>query len=267
MWPAVREACRTAPPQPWSPLDVSDREDEILDLLAEYGVSNVSAGGLAATSVSLEALSALASVVEAGALGVVLTLIAGNHAVTGIASDIERAAARVSDMVGAVKGFTHMDRAVATQAVDVGAGLRDTVRMLEARAQSLGSVVTVDVENALPSVEGMVAELNQVWHHLVDNALDAVASGGGEVSVRACHREHLVVVEVMDDGPGVPDDISDRIFDAFFTTKGVGEGAGLGLEIVRGVLSRHSGDIDLESEPGRTVFRVSLPATQVPQQP
>ena len=95
---------------------------------------------------------------------------------------------------------------------------------------------------------------------VVDNALDAVARGGGEVSVRARHRGRWVVVEVMDDGPGVPDDISDRIFDAFFTTKGVGEGAGLGLEIVRGVLSRHSGDIELESEPGRTVFRVSLPA-------
>jgi signal transduction histidine kinase len=103
------------------------------------------------------------------------------------------------------------------------------------------------------------AELNQVWMNLIDNAIDAVNTGG-HITVIAARERERVHVRVVDDGPGVPPEIKGRIFDPFFTTKGVGEGTGLGLDIVRRLLQRHDGDISLESEPGHTEFQVRLPA-------
>jgi len=108
-------------------------------------------------------------------------------------------------------------------------------------------------------VHGVGAELNQIWSNLVDNALDAVAPGG-RVAIVARREGNRVVVEVEDDGPGIPADIRERIFEPFFSTKDVGKGVGLGLDLVRRTLERHDGEIELESRPGRTVFRVKLPA-------
>jgi len=108
------------------------------------------------------------------------------------------------------------------------------------------------------------AELNQVWMNLVDNALDAVGVGG-HVEVTAGAELGRVVVRVVDDGPGIPEAIRDRIFEPFFTTKGVGEGSGLGLDIVRRLLQRHEGEVEVESRPGRTEFRVRLPVAAGPR--
>ncbi|MEA3246175.1 MAG: ATP-binding protein, partial [Gemmatimonadota bacterium] len=102
-------------------------------------------------------------------------------------------------------------------------------------------------------------ELNQVWMNLLDNALDAIAEGG-RVAVEARRAGSQVVVEIIDDGHGIADDVRSRIFDPFFTTKPVGKGTGLGLDITRQLVERNAGQIDVESAPGRTVFRVTLPA-------
>jgi signal transduction histidine kinase len=95
--------------------------------------------------------------------------------------------------------------------------------------------------------------------NLIDNALDAIGEGG-RVIVTAGAEPGRVVVKVADDGPGIPPAIRERIFDPFFTTKGVGEGTGLGLDIVRRLVQRHEGDLEVESRPGHTVFQVRLPA-------
>jgi signal transduction histidine kinase len=104
----------------------------------------------------------------------------------------------------------------------------------------------------------VAAELNQVWMNLIDNALDAVPDGG-RVTVSAGRERDSVVVSITDDGPGIPPDVQPRIFEPFYTTKGVGEGTGLGLDTVRRLLKRQEADIALESEPGRTEFQVRLP--------
>ena len=109
------------------------------------------------------------------------------------------------------------------------------------------------------SIPAFGAEINQVWSNLIDNALDAIAEGG-HITVRASREDDTVVVCVVDDGSGIPDDVKPRIFDPFFTTKPVGRGTGLGLDISRRIVSRHGGQIEVESEPGRTEFRVTLPA-------
>jgi signal transduction histidine kinase len=130
--------------------------------------------------------------------------------------------------------------------------------VLAAKAREKSASLTVDVPVDLPRVRGFGGELNQVWANLVDNALDAV-SDGGRVTVTARAAGTKVVVRVTDDGPGIPPDVKSRIFDPFFTTKPVGMGTGLGLDIVRRLVDRNDGSIEVESEPGRTEFRVALP--------
>ena len=117
----------------------------------------------------------------------------------------------------------------------------------------------MEIPDDVPRVFAVGAELNQVWMNLIDNAIDAVGTGG-HVTVRAGRELDKVVVRVIDDGPGVPPEIRSRIFDPFFTTKGVGEGTGLGLDIVRRLLQRYDGDISLDSAPGNTEFQVRLQA-------
>ena len=116
--------------------------------------------------------------------------------------------------------------------------------------------VSLDVAADLPRVPGFGGELNQVWANLVDNALDAAKSS---VAVTAERQGGSVVVHVVDDGPGLPAEIRERIFDPFFTTKPVGQGTGLGLDIARRIVRKHQGDIEVDSRPGHTEFRVTLP--------
>jgi signal transduction histidine kinase len=136
--------------------------------------------------------------------------------------------------------------------------LDDTLLMLTAKAKKKSATVTLDIDGDLPPIQGFGGELNQVWANLVDNALDAVPAGG-HVTVTATHKNDSIVVRIIDNGSGVPKEIQDRIFDPFFTTKAVGEGTGLGLGIVRRILQRHSGQIEVTSQPGRTEFVVTLP--------
>jgi signal transduction histidine kinase len=141
----------------------------------------------------------------------------------------------------------------------VGKGVNDAMIVLRSKARAKSVSLTAEIEPDLPPVQGMGAELNQIWANLIDNALDAV-SEGGRVEVRARRDGKRVVVEVTDDGPGIPAEIRERIFDPFFSTKDVGKGVGLGLDLVRRTVERHDGEIEVASQPGRTVFRVRLPA-------
>jgi signal transduction histidine kinase len=143
--------------------------------------------------------------------------------------------------------------------VDVAKGLTDTLAVMAAKARGKSVSVTLKLPTDLPRVRGFGGELNQVWANLVDNALDAV-SQGGRVMVTARTEGHKVVVSIIDDGPGIPADVKNRIFDPFFTTKPIGHGTGLGLDIVRRLVHQNDGLIDVESVPGRTEFRVALPA-------
>jgi signal transduction histidine kinase len=206
----------------------------------------------------LALLDELAAAITGDQLRASLRWVAAGCTVRGLARDIERAASRVHELVGAVKGFTYMDRAASPEPVDLARGLTDTLAVMAAKARGKSASLTVDVPADLPRVRGFGGELNQVWANLVDNALDAV-SEGGRVTVTARALGARVVVRVTDDGPGIPPDVKSRIFDPFFTTKPVGMGTGLGLDIVRRLLDRNDGSIDVESAPGRTEFRVGLP--------
>ena len=154
-----------------------------------------------------------------------------------------------------------MDQATVAEAVDLTPSLGDTVAVLKAKARSKSVAVIVSVEPDLPRVLGFAGELNQIWANLIDNALDAVPANG-RVEVSANRERQRVVVRVVDDGPGIPAEIRERLFEPFFTTKPVGKGTGLGLDIVRRLVSHNDGEIEFETAPGRTEFRVSLPLAQ-----
>src|SRR6185436_5566335 len=153
---------------------------------------------------------------------------------------------RIHALVSAVKGFTFMDRESVPEDVDIARGLADTVAMLEMKSRSKRLRVQIETADDLPAVHGIGSELNQVWEKLIDNAIDA-APVEGMVTVTATRRGDSVVVRVMDDGPGIPEEHRARIFDPFFTTKPVGFGTGLGLDIARRFAHLNDGDLDFSS--------------------
>jgi signal transduction histidine kinase len=247
-----------APPR--SPLDAADREDEFSEWMLRHGIDPIAASALAASGVSLPALDHLARVVPAETLGVAVGWAASDAAVRHAATHIMAATGRIHDLVSAVKGFTFMDRENVPDHVDIARGLVDTVAMLESKSQAKSVRVRIEAADDLPLIYGFGSELNQIWEKLIDNAIDAACTEGN-VTVAATRRGDAVVVSVMDDGPGIPDEHRARIFDPFFTTKPVGLGTGLGLDIARRFAHLNDGDVDFTSQPGRTVFRVRLPVT------
>jgi signal transduction histidine kinase len=241
-----------------SPIQQAEREDAIADWLASHGVDETLAGPLADTPVTIDALDRVARTVDGPALTTALRSVAAGCAVRGIAEEIREASRRISGLVAAIKGFTHMDQAVVAGPVDLVASLGNTVAVLNSKAKAKSITVTVATEPGLPPARGFAGELNQIWSNLIDNALDA-APDSGRVDVSARPERHRIVVRVTDNGPGIPADVRERIFEPFFTTKPVGQGTGLGLDIVRRLVGHNEADIEVDSMPGRTEFRVSLP--------
>jgi signal transduction histidine kinase len=244
-----------------SPMQRADREEALLDWLVAHGVREGCAAPLAETALTVAALDQLAASVQGPALDAVLRWVAARCLVRTLGSEIETAASRIYDLVDSVKGFTYMDHAPTPEPIDIRRGITDSFTMLAGKMRAKSVEASLDFADDLPRAHAVGAELNQVWMNLVDNALDAVAVGG-HVTVTATGVRDRVVVEITDDGAGIPPAILDRIFDPFFTTKGVGQGTGLGLATVRRVLQQHAGEIEVESRPGRTRFRVTLPAAR-----
>jgi signal transduction histidine kinase len=179
------------------------------------------------------------------------------YAIYSLVGEIGLGTSRIVELVKALKTYTYMDQAP-VQSVDVREGLDNTLIILH---NKLKKGVTVNREYAedLPVIEAYASELNQVWTNIIDNAIDAMG-GVGALTVRTRRDGPWVVVEIEDDGPGIPKDVQSKIFDPFFTTKGPGEGTGLGLNISRNlIVQRHQGQISVTSQPGRTCFAVRLP--------
>jgi signal transduction histidine kinase len=257
-------ACSSATPARGvlSPIQQAEREDAIADWVTDHGLNAAIAAPLADTAVTLDALDRVAEAVDGPRLDAVLRWVAAGCSVRGLASEIQDAATRISGLVQAIKGFTHMDQAAVAEPVDLAVSIGNTVAVLRSKALSKSIAVSVHLEPGLPPVRGFVGELNQIWANLIDNALDA-APDSGQVEVTASRKHQGVLVGIVDNGPGIPDHIRERLFEPFFTTKPVGKGTGLGLDIVRRLVSHNDATIEVESRPGRTEFRVFLPVADV----
>ena len=239
-----------------SPIEQADREDALADWLGLHGADVTAAEALADSAVTLESLDELARTLDGDALRTTLPWLVAGCSTSRLVSEIEASAAKIHNLVAAVKGFTYMDQATMPKPVDVRQGLADTLAILNAKARGKSVSVSLAAPADLPHVPGFGGELNQVWANLVDNALDAARE---RVEVGAGRQGSSIVVRVVDDGPGLPAEIRERIFDPFFTTKPVGQGTGLGLDIARRIVRKHQGEIEVDSHPGRTEFRVTLP--------
>jgi signal transduction histidine kinase len=240
-----------------SAIECVEREETFTRWLEVHGVDASIAEALGESAVSLQDLERLGASAGSAELAVMLRTVAADVTLDSLAQDVEQAADRVHRLVSAVAGFTRLDRGVARAPIDVAQGLADTVTMLAMKARAKSVAVHVRVDGDLPPVMAG-DDLNHVWLQLLDNAIDGVQEAG-EVHVRATVERDELVVRVIDDGPGIPADILPRIFDPFFTTKPPGKGMGLGLDIVRRVLATNDGHVSVQSGPGRTEFRVSLP--------
>jgi signal transduction histidine kinase len=239
------------------PLELADRQEAIDAWLAAHDVETPDVEPLVRSGLQPADLDALSAVVGTEALGPVLAHVSSGQKIRQLAGEIDAAATRIHSLVAAVKGFTYLNQQATLQPIPIGQGLADTITVLKAKAKAKAVEVTVDVAQNLPPVSGYGGELNQVWANLVDNAIDATP--GGHVRIEAAADDDTVVVRVIDDGPGIPQEIANRIFDPFFTTKQIGEGTGLGLDIARRIVLRHKGAIDVSTGSGRTEFRVTLP--------
>ena len=240
-----------------TPLEQADREDEFSNWLERHNADSSYAAPLAETTITIAALDKLAEKMSGEMLTAAIGWIATACTTHLLATDIERAATRIYELVSAVKKFTYMDKLAGPEFVDVETGLRDTVRVLASKAKGKGASITLDVDANLPRVRASGGELNQVWMNLIDNALDAIADSGN-INISAKKELDQVVIRVSDDGPGIPSEVLQKIFDPFFTTKPPGQGTGLGLEIARRLVHRFQGDISVQSSPRGTEFRVCL---------
>jgi len=241
-------------------LDRSDLEDEVAIWLEDRGVADAwdLSPTLAGAGLNVEWLDGLEGRLPDGSVGEVVAWLASEVAGDELLREVQDASGRISELVGAVKSYSHMDKAPSRE-VDVHAGLNSTLILLGHKLKKGDVKVLRDFERDLPLVCGHAGELNQVWTNLLDNAIDAV-EGHGRITLRTASEDGRVLVEVADDGPGIPEEARDRIFEPFYTTKEVGEGTGIGLEIAhRVVVEDHKGDIRVLSEPGDTRFQVRLP--------
>lgn len=242
----------------------ADREETLAAWLGEAGVRDpwISAASFVEAGIDEAALARAMTLVPSGARVAALAWLAAGIAADALLATIEGAAARISHLVGAVKAYTNMDRAREMEDVDLSEGLESTLSMLAHRIRDKQVRLVRDFAPTLPKLRAYPGDLNQVWTNLIDNAIDAVAPGTGCVAVRTAAEDGSVCVEIRDNGPGVPEELRDRIWEPFFTTKDVGQGTGLGLDIARRIVAdQHGGQLSLASVPGDTRFTVHLPLT------
>jgi signal transduction histidine kinase len=239
-------------------LTISDLEDQIDSLLRSHGQNDLwmLAAGLARRNIKPEMVESLFAKLDAETARAALVRISASVEIASLLDEIESSTSRISDLVGAIKEYTHMDQAP-VQNVDVVRSLETTLTILNHKLKK-GVTVRRDYPPVPLLVNSFGSELNQVWTNIIDNAIDAM-HGTGELRVRTYRDDSCAVVEIGDNGPGIPAEVQPHIFEPFFTTKGVGEGTGLGLDTVQRIVKKHRGNIQLNSKPGDTRFEVWLP--------
>lgn len=241
------------------PLAMADREEALSSWLNHHGVEHdwVIAPPLAAAGVGLDWCERAATVLEGTALEPGLEWVASTFSAASLLAELKESTRRVSEVVAAVRSYSQMDRG-SMQHLDVTDGLESTLVMLAHKLRQ-GVKVVRDYGADVPRIEAFAGELNQVWTNLIDNAVDAM-DGAGTLRVTTRADGDFVAVEVADTGAGMPPLVAARAFEAFYTTKDVGKGTGLGLDIARRiVVDRHGGTISIESQPGETVLLVRIP--------
>ncbi len=235
-------------------------EDELTDWMEDHGVEKgfEYSETFAEFCFNTKDLEFVSSHVEDEYLPAVLGWIEDVLTTEKMVEEIEDSARRISDLVSSVKTYSHMDRGTDKEVVELKKVLKSTVTMLNHKAKQKKVEIELNIPSDLSEFYGYVSELNQVWTNLLDNAIDAVPQDG-KIEVKAEEKNKNLYLFFKDNGSGIPEDVLPKIFDPFFTTKDVGEGTGLGLDVVHKIIEKHGASIDVESKPGETTFELCFP--------
>jgi signal transduction histidine kinase len=244
--------------KPKNALELNDAQQELQSWLEAHGVDDgwEVAPVLAEADVQVEHLERLAQKFSPAVMGAAIRRFGATLEISRLLTDIEHSSCRISELVKAIKEYSFMDEAP-RQEVDIAKGIESTLIMLNHKLKH-GITILRNYDPNLPRISSYGSELNQVWTNLIDNAADAM-KGQGELRIRTMREGEDVLVEFVDNGPGIPPEIQTKIFDPFFTTKPMGEGTGLGLDTVYRIVRKHRGNVSVVSRPGNTCFRVRLP--------
>ena len=237
-----------------------EREDEINDWLTNLNIStaNFDVAVFISSGFLIEDFENIRNQIGETALTNVLTWLENLLSSQSLIKDLNDASCRISTLVGAIKSHVHMDRTNEMQPTNVHTDLENTLTLLGYKLRDKNITVRKEFCNNLREVPAYIGELNQVWTNIIDNSIFAMEKDGVLIIQTHC-TEKEVIVSLIDNGKGIPPEIVSRIFDPFFTTKKVGEGTGIGLDIVMRIVKRHDGDVRVNSVPGRTEFSVSIP--------
>jgi signal transduction histidine kinase len=242
-------------------LAASDIEEQIDSLLRSHGQNDLwqLSADLAQRGIKPAALESLFAALDPDTARAALIRLAASVEIANLLNEVESSTSRISDLVLAIKEYTYMDQAP-VQNVDIIKSLENTLTILNHKLKR-GVVVKREYERVPLLVNSFGSELNQVWTNIIDNAIDAMG-GKGELRVRTYRDDACVVVEIGDNGPGIPSEVEAHMFEPFFTTKEVGQGTGLGLDTVQRIVKKHRGTIQVTSQPGDTRFQVWLPLSE-----
>lgn len=251
-----------APPH-LHPLEQSDREDEIGAWLDARGVDGSweIAASFVAAGLTVRDVQALFADLPPQSSTMVAAWLHRSLVAAGLVDEIEQSTQRISGLVDAVKAYSYMDQGT-IQNVDIHEGIDNTLKVLGHKLKQITIVRSYDPQ--LPRILARGGELNQLWTNLLVNAIEALR-GRGTVEIITRDEQGFVMVEIADDGPGIPPAVLPRIWEPFFTTKDVGQGTGLGLDVSYRVIKQHHGTVEVQSQPGRTRFIVRLPVDQAPR--
>jgi signal transduction histidine kinase len=244
-------------------LQRADQESDLADWLQSHNFSCDLASELVDAGIGTADIGPLAKLLPREQAQHGMRILTYDHQIASLTREIEEASRRITDLVQAVKSYSYMDQTPTTD-VDVEQGIDVTLRMFQHQLKH-GFDVKREFAGNLPKIPANGSELNQIWTNLIDNAIGAMKAqpyGNKILTVRTVLEPEEVLVEFTDNGPGIPAEIRGRIFEPFFTTKPVGEGTGLGLDIVQRIVRGHHGTIRVESQPGRTAFQIRLPLSR-----
>ena len=243
-----------------APLAEIDREAKILSWLETHNVPEAwtIAPSIAETRFPLSHLDDLAAQFPPEVIAPTLAAFASSIRVQRMAETVLGSTVRIFDLISAIKDYSYMDQAP-IQDVDLAQSLETTLSMFGSRLAK--TALESDFDRDLPPIHAYGSELNQVWTALIENALDAMPAGG-TLRLKTRMEGQMAMVEIINTGPEIPEELQTRIFEPFFTTKAPGQGLGLGLDTAQRIVSKHSGFLRVSSSADQTCFQVRLPLDQ-----
>ncbi|MCV9385820.1 ATP-binding protein [Reichenbachiella ulvae] len=173
-------------------------------------------------------------------------------------ADVNYGISRITEIVNGLRSFSRHDEAEVKDA-DINESFSSALLILKNKYKNKAEIV-MDLDESIPQIQCFPGQLNQVFVNLVNNALDAMEDEGTITIATKNIDKNKIEIRISDTGSGIPDEVKEKIFDPFFTTKDIGKGTGLGLSISHGIIEKHNGSIEVESEMGvGTTFIIKLP--------